>query len=141
MTKNRTFWLIFVVSLISTMVLAGCAPAEEMPAEPMPTEEEMQETAEPNSGEEEMGAEIEVVMQNNTFQPAEVTVSAGSTVIWTNDDALAHTVTSGPRGSATDLFDENVRADGAFRFTFEEPGTYPYHCTIHPGMDGTVIVE
>jgi plastocyanin len=85
--------------------------------------------------------QVEVVMQGSQFQPAEVTIEAGTTVVWTNQDALPHTVTAGSRGNPSGLFDEDVGAGGDFSFTFEEPGTYEYYCSIHPGMDGTVVVE
>jgi plastocyanin len=87
------------------------------------------------------GEGVEVVMQNSTFQPAEITVAPGTTVIWTNEDSFAHTVTAGTRGNPTGVFDENVSGGGTFSFTFEEPGTYDYFCSIHPGMDGVVTLE
>ncbi len=80
-------------------------------------------------------------MQSSTFQPEEITVAPGTTVTWTNEDGFQHTVTSGTRDQPTELFDETVAGGGSFSYTFEEPGTYPYFCSIHPGMEGTVVVE
>jgi plastocyanin len=81
-------------------------------------------------------------MKNIRFSPPQITVKAGTTVIWTNDDTVGHTVTSGTRGNPSGLFDSgDVPAGGTFSFTFTEPGTYNYYCKIHPGMDGVVIVE
>ncbi len=86
-------------------------------------------------------AQAAVVMVNTSFQPKEITVVAGTTVTWTNQDSVAHTVTSGPRDAPTDLFDSGpIAGGGTFSFTFTEPGTYQYHCTPHQGMDGTVTV-
>lgn len=88
------------------------------------------------------GGKAEVIMKNTTFQPSEITVAAGTTVTWTNEDPAAHTVTSGTRDNPTDLFDSgNVGSGQSFSFTFDTPGTYNYFCRIHPGMKGTVIVE
>jgi plastocyanin len=88
------------------------------------------------------GGKAEVVMKNTTFQPGEITVSAGTTVTWTNEDPTAHTVTSGTRDNPTGLFDSgNVGSGQSFSFTFDQPGTYNYFCRIHAGMKGTVIVE
>ncbi len=88
------------------------------------------------------GGESQVAMVNTAFQPGEITVASGTTVTWTNEDSFAHTVTSGTRGSPTDLFDSgNVGGEESFSFAFDEPETYAYFCSIHPGMDGTVIVE
>jgi plastocyanin len=62
--------------------------------------------------------------------------------VWTNNDGFAHTVTAGTRDNPADLFDSgNVEAGETFEFTFDEPGTYEYFCSLHPGMDGTVTVE
>lgn len=85
--------------------------------------------------------EVEVEMIETAFEPTEITVGPGTTVTWINRDSFDHTVTSGVRGEPTDLFDETVPAGESFSYTFEEPGTYEYFCSLHPGMDGTVIVE
>ena len=113
--------------VVGLLLFSGCAPAgngTEMPTEPSTD-----------------GGEAEVVMQNTTFQPGEITVAVGTTVRWTNEDGVQHTVTSGTRGNPSGMFDETVPGGGSFTFTFEEPGTYDYFCSIHPGMSGAVIVE
>ena len=78
----------------------------------------------------------EITMTANTFVPAELTVSAGSTVTWENTSSVLHTVTS-----EDGLFDEELPPDATFSFVFDVPGTYDYVCTLHPGMEGTIIVE
>ena len=85
--------------------------------------------------------EVNVPMVNNRFNPAELRISAGTTVTWTNQDSVMHTVTSGLRGNPTGLFDEAVGPGGTFSFTFNETGTFEYFCIPHPGMDATIIVE
>lgn len=75
------------------------------------------------------------------FQPDPVRVKAGTEVTWTNTDDILHTVTSGKRGKTTGEFDKKVNLNDKFSYTFDKPGTYPYVCTIHMGMDGTVIVS
>ncbi|GIV96982.1 MAG: hypothetical protein KatS3mg057_1639 [Herpetosiphonaceae bacterium] len=88
------------------------------------------------------GGEAEVIMQNIAFQPQEITVQPGMTVTWVNQDSVPHTVTAGTRENPTGMFDSgNIPPDGTFQFTFEEPGTYDYFCSIHEGMDGVVVVE
>jgi plastocyanin len=70
------------------------------------------------------------------FAPNVVIIPVGTTVRWTNDGAVNHTVTSD-----TALFDSGALAPGAsFEFRFDVPGTYTYHCALHPNMTGTVIV-
>ena len=71
------------------------------------------------------------------FTPANFTVKVGVAVTWVNHDGTAHTVTS--KGS--NLFDSgNVRTGELYKYTFTQPGTYQYYCTLHPWMTGTIIV-
>lgn len=78
-----------------------------------------------------------VSIQNMAFSPATITVSVGTTVTWTNNDTTAHTVISdtGAFSSGT------LGSGGAFSRNFSTAGTFPYHCSIHPEMKGTVIVQ
>ena len=84
-----------------------------------------------------------VGMQNIQFDPAEVTVNAGETVTWTNDEAVAHDVDgSGPGGDFSSGPEGGMKEGDEFAFTFDEPGTYDYVCRVHaPGMAGTVTVR
>jgi plastocyanin len=79
----------------------------------------------------------EVWMQNTAFTPSSITVTVNTTLTWTNKDGMAHTVTS-----TTGLFDSgNINAGGTYSHQFTTAGTFPYRCTIHSGMTGTVIVQ
>ena len=80
--------------------------------------------------------EIAVKIGNFTFGPKELKVKAGSTVTWTNEDDIPHTVVS-PSTFRSKVLD----TDGKYSFTFTTPGTYKYFCSLHPHMTGTVIVE
>ena len=80
---------------------------------------------------------------NECYIPYEVTVDVGGEVTWTNDDSAAHTVTA---GSAADgpsgVFDSSLfMAGSSFSHKFEEAGTYPYFCMVHPWMEGIVTVQ
>jgi len=78
-----------------------------------------------------------VTILNFAFGPQVITVKAGTTVHWTNRDTEAHTVTSN-----TGAFGSPVLQPGAsYSFTFAKPGTYHYHCSIHPFMTGMVMVS
>ncbi|UCE24719.1 MAG: cupredoxin domain-containing protein [Candidatus Zixiibacteriota bacterium] len=79
-----------------------------------------------------------VVIANFTFSPASVTVTVGTTVTWRNDDGIQHTVTS---DSGSELESALLSQGGTYSHTFNTVGTFPYHCTPHPFMTGTVIVE
>lgn len=78
-----------------------------------------------------------VGMKGSAFAPPNLLVRVGTTVTWTNDDALPHTVSATDRSwSSGDL-----QPGGTFRRTFADPGTFPYVCLYHPLMVGTVTVE
>lgn len=78
-----------------------------------------------------------VTIHNFAFGPQVVTIKAGTTVHWTNRDAEAHTVTSD-----TGAFKSPVLQPGSsYSYRFTKPGTYSYHCTIHPFMTGKVVVS
>lgn len=96
---------------------------------------------------------IAVAIQDFSFSPASVTISAGTTIRWTNAGPSAHTTTSddGAWASATlgapqggDGYGGGS-AGGTFDFKFTQAGTYPYHCSLHPpssypGFTGTITV-
>ena len=79
---------------------------------------------------------------NECYIPAEVSISVGETVTWSNDDTAAHTVTSGtPSGGPDGNFDSSLFMAGTtFSHTFDTAGEYPYFCMVHPWMIGTVQV-
>ena len=71
-----------------------------------------------------------------SFQPDVLKVKVGAKVTWTNDDTVAHTVTADTNSFASG----NLQPGRSFSFTFTRPGTYAYHCSIHPSMHGSVVV-
>ncbi|MEY9873257.1 plastocyanin [Streptacidiphilus sp. MAP12-33] len=79
-----------------------------------------------------------VAIKNFAFAPAAITVKAGTTVTWTNQDSDAHTVTS--QNNAGPLNSQALNTGQSFSYTFTTPGTYHYLCTIHPFMTATVTV-
>jgi plastocyanin len=76
-------------------------------------------------------------LANRAFSPDQLDVEVGDTVTWTNTDSVAHTSTSDRSGWDSGI----VAPGGRFSFAFQTPGTYQYHCAIHPGMVGTVVVR
>src|SRR5262245_10332571 len=74
---------------------------------------------------------------NRAFVPDELDIAAGTTVTWTNNDSISHTTTSDATG-----FDSGIVGPGKqFSFAFPTAGTFSYHCDIHPGMVGKVVVR
>jgi plastocyanin len=77
------------------------------------------------------------VLGRGAFNPADLNVAVGTTVTWMNNDTVAHTSTSDVLG-----WNSGIVAPGAqFSFVFPAAGTFSYHCAIHPGMVGTVVVR
>jgi plastocyanin len=71
------------------------------------------------------------------FEPATVTIQPGTAVIWTNEGPTIHNTVSKERG----IWELPIMAKGdEYRFTFETAGEFPYWCTLHPTMLGTVTV-
>ena len=75
-----------------------------------------------------------IEVQRLAFAPSSFTITAGQSLLWRFDDGgVAHTVTGGG-------VDSGPRTTGLFSHTFASPGTFRYHCSVHPGMEGTVVV-
>jgi plastocyanin len=74
---------------------------------------------------------------DRAFNPDTLDVPAGTTITWTNGDSVAHTSTSNMPGWNSGTISPN----GRFSVAMNTPGTFQYHCTIHPGMVGTVVVH
>ncbi len=80
---------------------------------------------------------------NECWLPDSVSIKAGDTVIWANDDTAAHTVTSGsPSEGPSGIFDSSlVMAGDSFEVTFDNSGSYDYFCMVHPWMTGSIKVS
>jgi amicyanin len=78
-----------------------------------------------------------VTIDNFTFSPPAITVAAGTTVTWTNDDDIPHTV----RAVDGSFHSKAMDTADSYSFTFAKPGVYSYFCTLHPKMVGKVIVK
>lgn len=80
---------------------------------------------------------------NECYTPYEVTIDVGDKVTWQNKDMAFHTVTSGnPVDGQDALFDSGIfKIDEEFSYKFDEPGNFNYFCTLHPWMEGVVVVQ
>ncbi len=78
-----------------------------------------------------------VTIQDYQYVPASITVVPGETVVWTNKDSVAHTVTA-----TDDSWDSgNLAPEATYRHQFNQVGSYSYTCSYHPNMSGVVIVS
>ena len=117
--------------MVSLALAAGCGSSYSTPSAPTPANPP---ATSPNTIAIPSGAQTRGTA---AYAPNPMTVSAGTTVTWTNNDTVAHTAT-GDGG----VFDSGpIRAGGSYQFTFQNRGTFAYHCTFHPGMVGSVVVQ
>jgi plastocyanin len=78
-----------------------------------------------------------VVMEGTQFQPGDITVNRGDTIVWVNRDFFPHNVTAKTGGFRS----KDLDPDQSFRFQAQEAGTYPYVCTLHPTMSAVIHVR
>jgi plastocyanin len=124
-------WAILAIVVAMFIGVAGCTNYSQVSVAPTTTPIDIP------------GTPTTVTIQNFAFSPAVITVPRGTTVTWVNQDSASHTVISDAQGSVAQgaLFTSNSMANGAsYSFKFDNPGSYPYHCSIHPAMKATVIV-
>ncbi len=86
------------------------------------------------------GKTAEVDMKDIKFDPVTLTVDAGTTVTWKNEDSVGHDVTADDDSfSSGDA--GGISGGGEFKHTFDAAGAFKYVCTVHPGMEGEVVVK
>lgn len=131
MKKN----IIFCLLVLSLMIL-GCSAQTQQQSQQTST----QQTTTPTqaTGAEPAAASGSSILINGfSFRPKELTVAKGTSVTWTNQEPTKHSVISDDG-----KFESTIMAEGkSWSYTFNDAGTYTYHCGIHPGMTGTVVVE
>jgi plastocyanin len=136
----KQFGIIAIV--IGVLFIVGCTnyQASNVPAAPPATVQSTSPTDRPaipapvNTNPQTHA----VAISNFAFSPITITINAGDTVIWTNNDNAQHTVTSDNGGA---LNSATISNGGTYSHAFLTPGTYAYHCSIHASMKGTVIVQ
>jgi plastocyanin len=79
----------------------------------------------------------EIKIDNFSFAPGTFTVAVGTTVTWINHDDIPHTAVSTDGVFKSKVMD----TDEKFSYTFTKAGTYPYFCSVHPKMTGTIVVQ
>lgn len=79
-----------------------------------------------------------VDITGSTFSPQNLIIKKGTSVIWTNHDTIAHTVTESD--DQTGPQSPSLAKNQTYSFTYTETGTYAYKCSLHPSMTGTITV-
>lgn len=121
----------------SALLVSGCTTGPEPAPEGPPS------TPTVSKGSEEQqksGDAVQVVAQDTKFIPQAITVPAGGTITWTNEDSFAHNVTK-EDGPGPDFASDTMQEGDTFTQKFDTPGTIGYVCTIHPQQTGTITVE
>src|ERR687898_2333231 len=140
-----------IISALLTISFIGIAPSETL-AQGTNATNAANATGTANTTNAGAGEETTVVMPLGSsaatsgagYEPPEVTVSPGATVVWDNQDNALHTATSGQSPTPDGKFDTGlVRANQQSKPVTmpTEPGEYPYFCTLHPFLTGTVVVQ
>ncbi len=131
----------FALALV--LVGAGCgkestpAPAVETPSE-SPAASEPSTSGEPTAEIVPATKPVNIGIRDFKFVPSQVTVKRGTTVTWTQEDSVPHTVTADRKAG---LDSPLLKKGETYSYKFEKTGTFSYHCTPHPNMKGKVVVE
>jgi plastocyanin len=133
--------LIFVLTLASAMAFAACGASGSGSGGSTPPEASAPPASDGGSTaacEVASGTgDVAGTIAGNAFDPAEVSATVGQVVGFTNEDAVPHSFTLDDGSCDTGTFETG--ASGAIRF--DAAGSYPFHCTVHPTMTGTVTVS
>ena len=130
--------------LVLSLAAIGCAKTEKQPGTAEPGQKEPPAaTKQDDKGDaddkqpKDTRALIEAEIDDLAFKPAEIKAQVNDIVNWENNDSVDHSIVADD-GS----FESDALTDGEhFEKTFSRPGTYAYHCGIHPSMTGKIIVE
>jgi plastocyanin len=139
--KRTTNLFIAIVLLVPMLVSCGTgggyAAATSQPATQTPNPPANMPTDTPLPPAPPAAGAVDVKIQGFAFDPPTLTVKAGTKVTWTNNDSAGHTVVS----DAGDWASGDLATGATFSHTFDTPGTFTYHCGVHPAMKGKIIVQ
>lgn len=136
--------ILFVICILFIVAIGGWAllfmtdnSENEAPSDTSTTSEQTNDNL-TNTAAESEETTTNVIMTNMLFTPSQITIEQGETVTWTNNDSVDHTVTAdtgnGPKS-------ETIKPGSTYHYTFNEVGSFQYHCEFHSAMHGTVVVR
>jgi len=140
MPSIRVVHRLGVLACIASLaaVSAGCGDSERDTSTTEPSGGSAASTEAEKPSAKAGSDEYAVSMKNTQFAPRSITVEAGETVTWTNDDQFDHNVVA---QSGADFKSENFGNGGTYEYTPKKAGTISYVCTLHPGMTGMIVVK
>jgi plastocyanin len=118
--KKRNLFVLAAVVVV-TVLIAGCTSTSNPSPGPVTS------TASQNT----------VGIKDYAFSPSTLTIQKGANVTWRNDDSVEHQITSDSQAFSSPLFGTG----GTYTYQFNTTGTFPYHCSIHTYMKGTIVVQ
>ena len=120
--------------LVVGLLLAGCGggPSEDTPQGEAVNPGVQEDSTDPKGSNT-------VVMKNIEYEPKKLTVKVGQTVTWVNQEAIEHNVVA--EEADPPLKSQLFGKDGKFEYKPTQAGTISYVCTVHPGMEATLVVE
>jgi plastocyanin len=104
------------------------------------SQEEISSSSPPPAMEEGIIVSIVGNSGRNSYNPNPIEIKVGDTMTWINSDSSPHSVTSSSNDGSITFDSDVLRRGETFSFTFDKEGQYPYLCTLHPSMVGTVVV-
>jgi len=122
--------LAIVVLAGATVVIAGCTSSSNPSPSPVAS------TASTSTASTSTASQNPIAIQNYAFSPSTLTIRKGANVTWKNDDSVQHMVVSDSAAFSSPL----LNTGDTYTFQFNSTGTYPYHCSIHTYMKGTITV-
>jgi amicyanin len=145
-TRKQHVWIwLSVVALAMIMLLSACGGTTSDNGSNGGNATTPAATNTPASSGSSNGSVIMIMNGSSgsfAFSPTTLTIKAGTTVTWKNVTSVAHTVTSDDGNSFNSGSNNPIAAQsGTYSFTFTKPGTYAYHCSFHPFMKATIIVQ
>lgn len=124
--------ILMLILAVFMVLVVSCTASQ--PATTAPTTEKEDKALEKTTG---SGKVVSVSIKGFKFVPADITVKAGDTVVWTNEDSAPHTVES----SDGILESDELSKGDTYEYTFTAAGRHDYICGIHPSMKGSVTVQ
>ena len=136
---------LFLIPLFAVILLSGCTTqyptttTSSITSSQITSVTSSSQTANTvTTSQASQASQASVTIQNFAFSPETTTIKVGGSITWTNKDSAPHTITS---DNGTQLNSQRLSQSQSYSHTFNQKGTYNYHCSVHPGMKGTIIVE
>lgn len=135
-----TLAVVVVIAIAAWLLFANGNSSNDNQTNNSDTAANQTPAASNNSGTNSIQSESagKITIANMAFSPSQITVNKGDTVTWTNNDSMAHTVTS---DTGSELDSGDIQPGSTYSHTFNTAGSFQYHCSIHPSMRGTIVVK